>query len=820
MKTNRSVIVQCRLSSTRLPGKALKILGNKPVLAWVLEAMKKVPADSYFVATDKDSYALLKPVCDKYNFNCFAGDLNDVLKRFCDLIKQNDVKTVIRATADNPFLFYEAAEDTVKLFEEKNKTGHCDYLTISGLPHGSGVEVFSGESLLKAAEETDSPYDHEHVGPALYNHKDKYVCEFVPAPDCYNYPKLRTTIDTYSDYLRAIKISDYLGVENAPYSCNQIIEACNSDTVKNPVILMPSVEKGHGTGHLHRCLQSALKNNWFVFVPENRTLSETDSLISDYEKQGLKNSAIITEFPDESYSPVVIADTFCISKEQLEFIKTAKTVISVDDGSDFNEYCDYVLDVIPSINSKHYTNLTEPDFINKPLNKHKTPVTIDKLSKGKVLVCFGGEDPAGFTLQSAAVVRELFNGADITVIVSDKNREGAEEQLKGKNINISGPVSNLKEKLYEYDLVVTHYGLTAFEAQSAGCGVILLPTTELHLQLAKKYNFAYAQACSVSSFGKALTSVNLIKSAEENDDSKDLSDYYKKLAAGVKINCPVCNKKGEKPDSIVARNSSKTYRRCNCCGMIYLSWSKEPEKKYEKSYFFDEYQKQYGKTYTEDFDSIKKQCINRLCSLKAIAGKLEGMTCLDVGCAYGPFLSAAKDFNMKPYGTDISDDAVEYVKNELHLPAAPSPFPEIDTTQKFGRENFDLVTMWYVIEHFKNLDQVLNKVSSLVKTNGYFAFSTPSGQGVSATTNKENFFIQSPGDHYTVWEPSKAQKILAKYGFKVVKIVSTGHHPERFPGLRGKNINKASLKWKLTMKKSQFKKLGDTVEIYCKKVGK
>ena len=102
--------------------------------------------------------------------------------------------------------------------------------------------------------------------------------------------------------------------------------------------------------------------------------------------------------------------------------------------------------------------------------------------------------------------------------------------------------------------------------------------------------------------------------------------------------------------------------------------------------------------------------------------------------------------------------------------------------------------MWYVKEHFNNLDQVINKVSSLVKTNGYFAFSTPSGQGVSATTNKENFFTQSPGDHYTVWEPSKANKILAKYGFKVVKIVSTGHHPERFPGLRGKNINKASLK--------------------------
>ena len=57
-------------------------------------------------------------------------------------------KTVIRATADNPFLFYEAAEESAALFEEKNLKGHCDYLTYSGLPHGSGVEVFSADSLL------------------------------------------------------------------------------------------------------------------------------------------------------------------------------------------------------------------------------------------------------------------------------------------------------------------------------------------------------------------------------------------------------------------------------------------------------------------------------------------------------------------------------------------------------------------------------------------------------------------------------------------------------------------------------------------------
>ena len=56
MKTNRSVIVQCRLSSTRLPGKGLMDLYGKPVLSYVLQAMHKVKADYYYLATDKDSY--------------------------------------------------------------------------------------------------------------------------------------------------------------------------------------------------------------------------------------------------------------------------------------------------------------------------------------------------------------------------------------------------------------------------------------------------------------------------------------------------------------------------------------------------------------------------------------------------------------------------------------------------------------------------------------------------------------------------------------------------------------------------------------------
>ena len=60
----RIVIVQCRLSSSRLPQKALKKLGNQTVLAWVLQSMKKVPASRYFVATDYSSFEYIKNICD------------------------------------------------------------------------------------------------------------------------------------------------------------------------------------------------------------------------------------------------------------------------------------------------------------------------------------------------------------------------------------------------------------------------------------------------------------------------------------------------------------------------------------------------------------------------------------------------------------------------------------------------------------------------------------------------------------------------------------------------------------------------------------
>lgn len=821
MKTNRAVIVQCRLSSTRLPGKALKDLGGKPVLAWVLSSMKKVKADYYYVATDEASYNQLLPVCREYGFECFAGPLDDVLARFTMLLDTIKAKTVIRATADNPFLFFEAAEESAALFEEKNAgKGHCDYLTYSGLPHGSGVEVFSADSLKKAAGETSVPYDHEHVGPALYNHKERYVCEFIPAPRRYDYPELRTTIDTSSDYLRAFSIINYMNSKGyeGPFTTEQIIEACKANSVKYPVVLVPSVVKGHGTGHLRRCLNAAKECDAFVYIPEDKSLAETDSIVREYIASGLAENQIISSIPDESYLPAIITDTFELTENQLKELSKNRSLISIDEGSKYTDYCDYLLDIIPSYKCDRPANKSDSGFITKPQNVRPQAKADQEKKIEKILICLGGEDPANLTIPAAKAFMKKFPDAKITAIISNEASPYIEE-AGGPNIEFVKPIAGLREKLFEYDIVATHYGFTAFEAVYAGCGVILLPTTKLHKKLAEKYNFAFVgdKEISDSALQTALDSDKLYAGNLLSNDKKSLGEFLRLLSAGKKMPCPVCGTFPSKPDVVISRNETRTYRRCSKCGIVYMAFTTIEDKKYQKAYFFEDYKKQYGKTYEEDFESIKAQGLRRVSVIKSLAGT-GGETLLDIGCAYGPFLSAALDNGINPFGTDIAEDAVSYVQNKLKLPAVCSAFPEIDTAEEFGIAQFDIVTMWYVIEHFKDLGSVLRKVSSLVRKGGVFAFSTPSGEGISAVSDKDHFYQISPTDHYTIWEPGKADAILRQFGFKVERIVSTGHHPERFPYIKKTGAKPGSLRWNLIDAKSHAKRLGDTVEIYCRKI--
>ncbi len=828
------VAVQCRLSSTRLPGKALLELGGKSVLDWNLLAMKKVNADEHYVATDEDSYELLKPVAERNGYKIFKGPLDDVLERYCLLIQESKADLVIRATADNPFLFYEAASSLLEEYNSLSKTQKIDYITYTNLPHGSGVEIFKAQSLLDAKEKTSDPYDHEHVGPSLYRHPESFASLMIPSPKEWSYPEYRTTIDTAFDYRRARAIVDKISGGNfskenpvsLPYTAEQIISALSFDSISHPVLCVPCVRKGKGTGHLRRCLSVAISTGGDVYIPEDAGLEEKDELLTEAKEHGLKDWQIIRTLPESGTYSMILADAFTLERDFALKLAKIAPVTAIDEGSLNADLCDCLVDIIPSYGLARPANVSDPSFVTLPKNKRSAPPlkSIDDIKK--ILVTVGGEDPADLVVPSAIAFAST--GKSITAIVQniEESKKRAGDVLCEK-INFINPVHNLREKLADYDVVITHYGFTAFEAIAAGCGVVLLGTTPLHIQLAEKYGFTFIAPgeISVQKAKSVLENTSRLYPdspfSKEGAGRKNLGVFVNILCHGRRFYCPVCREHHESfLDPIVSRTALHTFRRCHNCGILYMSWTIDAEDtSYNASYFFDDYKKQYGRTYLDDFKHIKAQCVRRTSLIDYLyrgAHKTVTPAVLDIGCAFGPYLDAANDAGWQVFGTDASKEAVSYVQDKLHYPAVCSKFPDFNPEAEFGVKKFDAVTMWYVIEHFQNLDAVLSSVSKIVKNGGIFAFSTPSASGVSGRFKPQQFFQSSPADHYTIWEPGRAASILKKYGFKVLKVVSTGHHPERFPNI-GESVKPTSLKYALYSGASHFFGLGDTFEVYCRK---
>ena len=847
-KKGVAVVVQCRLGSKRLPGKALLPLNAIPMARHVMHIVKNIEAERYILACDYSSYEALKPLATFEGFECVQGDEDDVLSRFCKVINESSletpIKVIVRVTADNPFIFADAANASVKRYFELLEP---DYFTFTGLPVGSGVELLNAKSLLLAETLTKDSYDREHVGPALYRHEDRFKCIREPSPHLWYAPEIRTTVDNKEDYERTLHMLKHLNLKKSAtyFSLSNIKEAYEYATRR--LVFYPSVKIGEGTGHLRRVvgiMHQILKDiRCAIYIKNKEQIKEVAYNIL----RELPDEAIVDEFPKDT--ALIVLDNFRTSYNEMLKLKAIAPVVAIDEG-EARGVADFLLDVLPSLklenkteNLKYFANVEDVTFIPLPLNR-KTNKKQHKItpSKTKVLVVCGGENASNMAMP---VAKHLDNiGFQVSVVAPNLSFEDIKKC--SQEIQTFPVIENLRERLHEWDIVVTHYGFTAFEALVAGCFVLLLSPTPYHYKLGKEAGFTTIEnpEPTKEELKRAFFyGLKVPKIVDSSSKEKSLSDFVRNLFAAKKCNCPMCDE--DWSNNVVVRTPDKTVSYCEKCHIHYLSFIVKKQSDYSASYFFDEYKAQYGKTYLEDFENIKRLGLERMKHLNAVYDEIfqtkevnifnTEKKLLDIGCAYGPFLEAAKLSLWQPIGTDICREAVEYVNNTLHTPAFVSAFPAMpdsfdyiykkhltgfgyDTRIEVIKENsFTAVTMWYVIEHFQDLDAVLQKVASLLVQGGIFAFSTPNLSGITGKQSLYEFASKSPIDHYSIWDSDEVVKVLEKYNFKVCRVVSVGHHPERFK-LPFK-IKKDGFIWKIVDAISKKYALGDGMEVYCMKCG-
>ncbi len=858
------LILQARLDSTRLENKAILDFLGKPIIFRVMERLAKVPADAHILACDHDSLEAFEPIAKEAGFRCIAGSKDDVLERFCSCITELKADVVLRATGDNPFIFTDAAALSLKRFAELQRIASADYFTFTGLPYGSGVEVFSAAALLKSRKNA-SLYEREHVGPALYLHADEFSCFFEKAPVEWSAPRLRTTVDTASDYATALAAADFLLSKGKSFPFDDTDIKGAFEFITRAVVFVPACGPDRGTGHLRRTFAAAiaLQDSWNCFIliegykKDDAVTARVRGILSSFEdeERSLIESKIIADMDfAAAFEPLnvelhrFVLDNFETGKdEMLELLKLAP-VIAIDEGGEGRALADYVFDVIPSIlhapgkkKKKHDAfssfNVFMPECI--PLPKAKTR-RADLGDRARILVAAGtlsadkSAEPIAYARAFAAA------GFDTTLIAAQVESDFGNRP----NLTVARDIPRLAEKLTGFDVVITYYGFTAFEALAAGCRVALFSPSDVHKRVAEAYRFAAMPHISaledaeaarrfIAALDAAPKPIGACASfASIERKQADYASELSKALAGEALACAFCGHSFSRNDDLSKsigktqsfRDERKTIAVCPNCKTHVIRYSVSPKKNYGEQYFFEEYSRQYGKTYLEDFSLIKKSGERRMRIIDAIAAKsgvavgaVKG-TILDVGCAYGPFLAAAAEAGWQPYGTDISGAAVQYVKDKLGFPAVKTPFPECEAAFKAEGfpQAFSAISFWFVIEHFENLAAVFNAARNLLVDGGVLAISTPSCTGISARKDQAAFYSASPDDHYSIWNPRKVRHHLRACGFCVKKIVITGHHPERFPQrLVPKPLKKAYRA--LCSLVSVLFSLGETFEVYAVK---
>ena len=163
-----AIIVQARMSSARLPGKSLQLIGDKPLIYYVIQRLKLVKIPLIVCTSDDKSDDKLYEYLGKLDVAVYRGSLTDVLKRYIMTAKFYNVKNIIRVTGDNPLVDIEALKGALILFKEFT---YVDAIYPNGWIKGSGFELVK----LKELESINSKKsDHkEHVTLALREYIDR-----------------------------------------------------------------------------------------------------------------------------------------------------------------------------------------------------------------------------------------------------------------------------------------------------------------------------------------------------------------------------------------------------------------------------------------------------------------------------------------------------------------------------------------------------------------------------------------------------------------------------------------------------------------------
>lgn len=230
--------------------------------------------------------------------------------------------------------------------------------------------------------------------------------------------------------------------------------------------------------------------------------------------------------------------------------------------------------------------------------------------------------------------------------------------------------------------------------------------------------------------------------------------------------CPLCNS-GHFNNYLTCKDhtvSKKTFDlvRCNNCNFIFTNPRPKAEDLY-KYYQSQDYVSHSNKS-NNPVNFIYKIARNftlkrkvRLINSISKKGKI-----LDVGCGTGHFINACQQNGWAITGVEPDKQARKVASDKTGQTIA-------DDLSKIDENNFDVISMWHVLEHVSDLNQYMRMLVERLKENGKLIVAVPNHKSNDAIYYKADWAAYDVPRHLYHFDQNTMNQLANKYGLKVAK---------------------------------------------------
>ncbi|MGC6488481.1 MAG: class I SAM-dependent methyltransferase [Planctomycetota bacterium] len=267
--------------------------------------------------------------------------------------------------------------------------------------------------------------------------------------------------------------------------------------------------------------------------------------------------------------------------------------------------------------------------------------------------------------------------------------------------------------------------------------------------------------------------------------------------------CQVCGSEERAPKFT---DGPYTLYTCGVCGLVYVSPRLQGQALldvYNETYWKSDNPKERG--YADYAAEAKLYLKTYRKRMKLVSQWLpEPGRVLDVGCAAGFFLRVAQEHGHDVHGVELSEPIAKEAIAALGSDRVYHGFlDDCIAARGWADRSFDLVTIWDVIEHVPDPQQLLASIRRMIKPGGKLLLETQNVASSFAARMGKAWHHYKHDEHLYHFDPDTIRRLLDDCGFEVLacgskfagKYVSFGFLAERagrlgtIPGLLAKPLS-------------------------------